>query len=51
MAKAKQAAGGHHLYDTVAGNAVVGALLGPKRIDFLDGLGERHALQHRPAVR
>jgi hypothetical protein len=40
LAKAKQAAGGHHLYDTVAGNAVVGAPLGPELIDFLDGLGE-----------
>ncbi len=40
LAKAKQAAGGHHLYDTVAGNAVVGAPLGPELIDFLDGLGD-----------
>jgi hypothetical protein len=40
VAKAKQAEGGHHLYDTVAGNAVVGAPLGPELIDFLDGIGE-----------
>jgi hypothetical protein len=40
VAKAKQAEGGHHLYDTVAGNAVVSAPLGPELIDFLDGIGE-----------
>ncbi len=40
VAKAKQAAGGHHPYDTVVGNAVVGAPLGPELIDFLEGLGE-----------
>jgi hypothetical protein len=34
VAKAKQAAGGHHLYDTVAGNAVVGAPLGPELLTF-----------------
>ena len=38
VAKAKQAEGGHHLYDTVAGNAVVGAPLGPELIDFWTGL-------------
>jgi hypothetical protein len=34
LAKAKQAAGGHHLYDTVAGNAVVGAPMGPELVNL-----------------
>lgn len=38
-ARAKRDGGGHHMFDTVAGNTVAGAPIGPELIDYLEGNG------------